>query len=310
MQSFDGHPMMVTEWRVKNPRATLVLFQGRAESAFRWEEPARVFNRAGIDVITLDWPGQGMSGRFADGNAHHGDVRELVTHGRHFIEALEREGKLTPPVTVQGYSMGGCIAAALAVDPPKSVDRVILHQPMTDFHPKSVTDASPTLGRLLQLGIRPYVLAGLTGSALCLTNPSLRTAPTWGTERDLLRYFDDGPWLSTKDGRRRDRERRAAHALPSMNVSGFTWDATVSAAKLIGEVMWNANRIELSTLIVSGEDDRVVCNDSHERIHQLIENSERVLIPDTGHAAHVCEKPARRAYFDAVVPFILSCGNA
>ncbi|MEO1171744.1 MAG: alpha/beta hydrolase [Myxococcota bacterium] len=304
MKSHDGHPMMVTEWRVENPRATLVLFQGRGESAFRWEEPARIFNRAGVDVVTVDWPGQGLSGRFADGNVHHADVRTLVSHGRHFIETLAKQGRLTGPVTLHGYSMGGCVAAALAANPPVAVDRLVLHQPMTDFHRKVVSDGSPTVGRLLDVGVRPSTLAGLTGAMLCLRS-SQKTAPSWGTEEYLIRYLDYGPWLSVDDSWRLRRERRAARIVPSMNVGGFTWGATVSATKLIRQVSRTAHLIDRKTLIISGEKDRVVCNDSHKQIHQKISGSRHVVIADAGHAAHLCQKPARRAYFDAVIPFAL-----
>ncbi|MEO1173124.1 MAG: alpha/beta hydrolase [Myxococcota bacterium] len=304
MKSFDGHPMLVTEWRVQNPRATVVLFQGRGESAFRWEEPARVFNRAGIDVVTLDWPGQGLSGRFADGNAHHCDVRELVDHGRHFIETLAREGRLKGPVTVQGYSMGGCVAAALALDPPKAIDRIILHQPMTGLHFDNIKGTVPECSRPLFNFVNVHQFIGLVGATVCLLGLSSNDSTVWETERYLARYFDHGPKLLMKDRWRLGRERNAARTHPAMNVASPTWGFMRTSRQLMDRVRARADEIKLKTLIISGEKDRVVCNRSHEEIHREIEGSTHVVIPDGRHAVHHCEKPARRAYYDAVIPFI------
>ncbi len=244
-ESFDGHRVLTTRWLAEKPRGTLILFQGRGESAYRWEATTRYFAKVqNLNVITLDWPGQGFSGRFADGNAHHVDVEGLVEHGRHFLEELDRRGELVRPVTLHGYSMGGLVAAR----------------------------------------------GGEREAA-------------WGMSDYLAKFFEHGPREATDDATWLRRQKKAARRLPSMNVGGASWGFLRSSAKLIDHIADHASTIRIPTLVISGERDRVVSNESHRTIAARIPGAQSLLIPGAKHAAHIDTKAQRRAYVDAVSAF-------
>lgn len=108
----DGAKLRLGHWPAAGrARGTVLLFPGRSEYLEKYGPTAAVICAAGWHIVTVDWRGQGLSGRglpdrmlghiedFAD---YQHDVAALLA----FVAALG----LPEPLNLISHSMGGCIA--------------------------------------------------------------------------------------------------------------------------------------------------------------------------------------------------------
>jgi lysophospholipase len=125
----DGWRLRRFDWPAEQPRGELLFLGGRGDVFEKYLETLDRFRRQGWSIRSLDWRGQGGSGRCSP-LAHCGHI-DRFDHFRADLGAywrtLEREGR---PMVVIGHSMGGFLTlSALAhgiVDP----DAAILIAPM------------------------------------------------------------------------------------------------------------------------------------------------------------------------------------
>ena len=111
---------------------TVVLLTGRSEFLEKYKEIVNRLNQRHLDVISLDWRGQGLSSRLLP-NPHKGyvatfddylnDLKEI------YIKVLKPQIDRVP-LMFMGHSMGGHLALRFAHDCPEEVDRLILTAPM------------------------------------------------------------------------------------------------------------------------------------------------------------------------------------
>ncbi|HEU4828979.1 MAG TPA: alpha/beta fold hydrolase [Gemmatimonadales bacterium] len=142
---------------------TLVLLHGYGESLMSWRAVADRLGQR-FRVVAIDLPGFGLSDKPAAPYTLDAMQRRVAD----FI-ARWTEG----PVVVVGHSMGGEIAAALAIDEPRVVAAVL------------VAPAGHALAALVDS--LPASLAGIAGAATPLVIPV--HDPQWlGEPEDRLRY--------------------------------------------------------------------------------------------------------------------------
>lgn len=113
------------------PRGTIVFVNGRGDFIEKYLESYGAFHDWGFAVATLDWRGQGMSGRLGDHphKGHQTDFDVLVSDLAHWIADLARE--LPAPFHLVAHSMGGHIALRyLAEHPDGPVSSAVLLAPM------------------------------------------------------------------------------------------------------------------------------------------------------------------------------------
>src|SRR5688572_23969801 len=78
----DGVKLRFARWPPPPGRkGTVCLFQGRAEFIEKYFETVRELHSRGFAVATLDWRGQGLSGRPLD-DAYKGHVAEFSDYER------------------------------------------------------------------------------------------------------------------------------------------------------------------------------------------------------------------------------------
>jgi pimeloyl-ACP methyl ester carboxylesterase len=265
----DGQPVNTIELGPEHAAARetanqpLVFVHGLSGCWANWLEQLPVL-AAEHRVITLDLPGFGYSPMPADPISISGYAR--------LLDRLLGELGVDAAAVV-GNSMGGFIAAELAIAFPQRVERLVLISAAgvsTTNHPGS-TRALPVLARL---------------------NLALATAGTWvAANSDMLV--------------RRARLREALLSVVARHPSRLP--APLAAAQLRGagkpgflqgleavldyDVRERLPEIVCPTLIVWGENDRLISVRDADVFAELIPDSRKVIFEDTGHVS-MLERPA------------------
>ena len=227
----------------------LLLLHGTSSSLHTWEGWVPAL-RARHRVISVDLPGYGLTGPFADG-----DYR--LDHYTRFVTAL-LDTLGVRRATLVGNSFGGQVALAMALDRADRVDRLILVDALG--YPQDATSVPigfriatvPGLNRLMQYVLpRPMVAASLR---------DVYGDPDQVTPALVERYFA----MSVRAGNRA--------ALPER----FKYLPTPDSARRIAQVTQ-------PTLILWGGRDRLIPPNNAERFRHDIVGSQLRVFPDLGH---------------------------
>jgi pimeloyl-ACP methyl ester carboxylesterase len=241
----------------------LLFVHGLSGSWPNWLEQLPVF-AASNRVIALDLPGFGHSPLPAEPISISGYARTL--------DALLDELGVGAAAVV-GNSMGGFVAAELAINFPQRVERLVLVSAAglsTYNHPQ----ASRALPRLRQV---EGVVAAYTGwvaahSDTVARRPGLRNA-TLG--------------LVTR------HPSRLPAALAAEQIRGAGKPGFIQALQALLDYDFRdrLGEIVCPTLIVWGDSDRIITARDADRFAELIPGSRKVVYEDTGHVA-MLERPA------------------
>lgn len=117
------------------PKGTLVYAPGLAEPVEKFFETTRLFLSKGFAVYTMDWFGQGGSGRYIGHNIHKrhaASFDEDIADFHHFISQhiLTNENLKGLPRVLMGHSMGGNLALRYIQTHPDPFNCAILSAPM------------------------------------------------------------------------------------------------------------------------------------------------------------------------------------
>ena len=117
------------------PRATIALFQGRAEFIEKYFETIGDLLARGFEVVTLDWRGQGGSEREL-ANPRKGHVDDFAQYQRDLAAFLAQMTRLACPRPwfALAHSMGGAILLEYAHDGGGHFARLAVTAPMIDIH--------------------------------------------------------------------------------------------------------------------------------------------------------------------------------
>lgn len=127
-------------------RGTVLFLNGRADFIEKYLESYGTFLDWGYAVATLDWRGQGMSGRLGDHphKGHQTDFDILVGDLAGWIAEVTRE--LPPPFHLVAHSMGGHVALRYLAEFPGTIARAVLLAPMLGIRTGGIP--SPVTKRL------------------------------------------------------------------------------------------------------------------------------------------------------------------
>jgi pimeloyl-ACP methyl ester carboxylesterase len=246
-------------------RQPLVFIHGLSGCWANWLEQLPVLARE-HRVVTLDLPGFGYS-------PMPGDGREITISGyARLLDGLLGELGIDAAAVV-GNSMGGFIAAELAIAFPQRVERLVLISAAGIS-----TTANPAVERVL---------------------PSLRRLETV--------LVGTGAWIASKSDTvaRRARLRdallyivarhpsRLPAALAAEQLRGAGKPGFLQALQSILDYDFRERLPEIAcpTLIVWGDGDRLISVRDADVFEELIPNSRKVLFEDTGNMA-MLERPA------------------
>jgi pimeloyl-ACP methyl ester carboxylesterase len=260
----DGNPINTIELGPEEDRGAqpLVFVHGLSGSWPNWLEQLPAF-AAGHRVITLDLPGFGHS-------PMPGQEISISGYARVLEQLLAHLG--VDAAAVVGNSMGGFIAAELAIAYPQRVERLVL---------------------VSAAGISTH---NHRGSVTAL--PAMRTL-----ERSLMAA---AAWTASKSDNvaRRARLRDAALGVVVRHPSKL--EAALAAEQIRGagkpgfmqgleavlhyEIRERLREIACPTLIVWGDSDRLISVRDADVFADLIPNSRKVVFGDTGHMS-MLERP-------------------
>jgi len=265
----DGQPVNTIEMGPENARAgavetqPLVFIHGLSGCWANWLEQLPVL--AGERrVVTLDLPGFGYSPMPA---------KEITISG--YARLLDRLlGELQiDAAAVVGNSMGGFIAAELAIAYPQRVERLVLISAAgistTGNH--ATTRVLPSLRRLETV---------LAGTGAWIASKSDTVARRARLREALLNVVTRHP-------------SRLPAALAAEQLRGAGKPGFLQALQSIFEydIRERLPEIACPTLIVWGDADRLITVKDADVFEELIPDSRKVIFEDTGHMA-MLERPA------------------
>lgn len=242
----------------------LVFVHGLSGSWPNWLEQLPVF-AAGHRVIALDLPGFGRSPMPPGGEVSITGYADLLD------ALLEQLGVET--ATVVGNSMGGFIAAELAIRHPQRVERLALISPAG-----LSTHQDPRIARYLPWLRRMERLAAAYGGWVASHSDAVARRP-------VLRNAFFGMIVP--------HPRQLPAALIAEQLRGAGKPGLIAATQAISEydLRPHLERIACPTLVVWGDRDRVITRRDLEAFAELIPGARKVMYEDTGHMSQL-ERPA------------------
>lgn len=266
----DGMPIRWGFW----PRSaagcggTVVLLGGRTEFIEKYHPTINLLSQRGFDVFSLDWRGQGLSGRALPDphKGHVGSYQEYVDDLVLFLNDVVHH-RADSPMVVMAHSMGGNVVLRYLAQQATEWDAVVLTAPLVRIHTSMLTEAT---GRLLS---RMASRIGFGGAAIPGRGADHSFHGTFEGNRltsDPVRFREIQKMI--KDDRRLD-----VHAV-TFGWLCATYDAIdyLHAKGVVG-------RITAPVLITLAEQDAIVSNSATLRFARGIPNHSIATIPGAEH---------------------------
>ena len=228
-------------------------------------------------VLALDLPGHGLTPEPADGKI------SISGYGRCVDAFCEKLG--LGKVDVVGNSMGGFVAAEVAIQFPQRVSRLVL-----------VSAAGISSADALQ---RPVLLFGRVAAAIA-TNTAARHRRL--AARPITRH--SSLLLVARHPRLLKPDLAYEGFFKGAGKDGF--DDALRAC-LDYDFRDRLPDVKVPTLIVWGEKDSIIPVRDADEFERLIEDSRKVVMKDTGHIP-MAERP--QAFNDVLVEFLAESGSA
>jgi pimeloyl-ACP methyl ester carboxylesterase len=233
-------------------KPTLLLIHGYTASSYVWNTAAPQLAENGFRVIAVDLVGFGYSDKPAWFDY------SIASQARVIYRLMNRLG--IGRATVVGSSYGGAVAATLALDYSERVEKLVLVDAVCNDdlknHPILKLAAVPGLGEVI--------------------------TPFLADSKKFLKYRMHGTLAPANhhlinDDRIRNviRPLRAADAHHSLLATSRNWHAE--------RIERDASLINQPTLIIWGEEDKVIPIRDGYKLHDSILNSRFVVLKDCGH---------------------------
>lgn len=284
LRAEDGLRLRATHWAAGGASGSVLLFPGRTEYAEKYNRLAQDLNAAGLDVLTIDWRGQGMSDRLLP-DPRPGHVERFADYQRDVVELVvaAQERDLPQPWHMLAHSMGGAIGLA-ALHGGLPVSSAVFSAPMWGL---SLSNIMTRLARGM------IAVSRRTGRRLGIAPGSGGLAPYL-----LQQGFSDN--LLTGDGLAWGRVVAEAVAWPDLTIGGVTYhwlsEALDECQRLAG-----LPALPLPVLAGLGARERIV---SPEAIRLRIAGwpgGQLLELPDCRHEP-MMERPAiRDAFLSAMI---------
>lgn len=286
----DGASVRFARWPApKDCRGTVCLFQGRIEFIEKYFEVVRELNARGFAVATLDWRGQGLSGRRLRDprKGHVANFSEYDTD----LETFMKEVVLPdcpPPLFALANSMGATVMLRAAANGHRWFDRMVLCAPMIKLTNVPLLPVMPTVARTLRL-------AGFGGAYI----------PGGGPDCSASGAFLGNP--VTSDPIRYARTAAIIDAEPALALGAPTvaWaDAALRAMADFARPVFPA-KLRQPMLILACGRDRLVSTPAIEEFGSRLPAGSYLVVPGSQHEVMMELNLYRSQFwaaFDAFVP--------
>ncbi len=263
-----------------------VLLHGFAASTFSWREVMAPLAERGA-AIAIDWMPYGLTERpmpeeWADGSPYSRAAQVELVIG--VMDALGVESAI-----VVGNSAGGELAALTTYEHRERAAALILVDPAI-----FVDGGDDHGGSLFGLLSSPLARAvGRTPQMRRLGPLMVRNIQGWGIEFGRSAWHN--PDLITD-------EIWGGYLLP---LRADNWDRALYEAVIAGndavDLTAHLDAFTLPTLVITGDDDRIVPTDSSIRLAEALPNAGLVVIENCGHIPH---EECPDAFLEAVFDFL------
>jgi 2-hydroxymuconate-semialdehyde hydrolase len=233
-------------------KPTLLLIHGYTASTYVWNTTAPMLAENGFHVIAIDLLGFGYSEKPSWFDY------SIESQARMVSRFMNRVG--IGRAVIAGSSYGGAVAATLALDYPERVEKLVLVDAVCNDdlknHPILKLASVPGLGEVL--------------------TPFLADSKTFMRFRMQGTLAPENHHLITADRINSIvRPLAAADAHHSLLATSRNWHAT--------RIEQDAHLINQQTLIIWGEDDKVIPIRNGHKLHDSILNSRFVVLTNCGH---------------------------
>lgn len=227
--------------QAKPSRGTIVILSGRNECIEKYFETIRDLGRRGFSCVTLDWRGQGGSGRKLR-DRKRGYVRSFDLYVSDLKQLFDEIvlPDCRPPYYLLGHSTGSLIALLATPQLSNQVQRMVLVAPLIELSGQRFS--MRTLRRLS--GFLYYIGLG----RLYMRNQAKAGGPSFESNK------------LTSDDTRFQRNQEIYRVHPELSVGGPT-AAWIHAACVASETVQAEAfmaRMRIPTLLVAAGADRVV----------------------------------------------------
>ncbi len=285
----DGTRIRVAIWAGQK-NGTVLLFPGRSEYIEKYGLVVGELVRRGLNVVVIDWRGQGLSDRDLPGRTI-GYVEDFLVYQQDMqtMLALDEVKALPGPRVLLSHSMGGCIALRALLN-GLDVRGSIFSAPMWDLYYAPLL--RPFAKALIHVG--PHIGLGK------------RRAPGTSEQNYVIEQEFEGNVL-TSDEENFARLKRNLIAQPDLSLGGpsLRW---LLAADHEMKALSRTLPPDVPALSLQGDADSIVVQ---EVVHALTArfNEGEVLL--RSHARHelLMETPShRRACWDKIDAFLMRLG--
>jgi len=286
----DGASIRFTRWPPPPGRkGTVCIFQGRTEFIEKYFEVVRDLNARGFAVATLDWRGQGLSGRML-GEPRKGHISNFSKYGID-LETFMREVVLPdcpPPLFGLANSMGAAILMRAAALGHRWFDRLVLCAPMIRLTNIPLLPVVPALVRTMRI-------AGFGSAFVPGGGPACKAT---------------GPFLNdpvTSDPIRHARTAAIIEAEPALALGAPTIAWLDSAFRVMAEFANPAfpAKLRQQMLIIACGRDQLVSTAAIEDFGTRLRVGSYLIVPGSKHEVLMEQDSFRSQFwaaFDAFVP--------
>lgn len=224
-----------------------LFLNGRTDFIEKNLETVDALHRRGHAVWTLDWRGQGRSGRMLDDpvKGHVSTFDLFLDDLDHIVETVVRPALGGRRMILLAHSMGGNIGMRFLHRRPELFERAVFTAPMISFIVPRV----------------PNRVAHLLARAACgLPARAGRYAPGNGPDDPAARLFDDNRLTTCQD--RFERTRSWLRHDRNLHLGGITWGwlrAALDSACVVGRTGF-AESIGVPVLVLIAGNETIVDN--------------------------------------------------
>ena len=290
LRTSDGVALRFARWAPPPGRkGTVCLFHGRAEFIEKYFESIRELHARGFAVATLDWRGQGLSGRVL-ADTHKGHVRDFDEYGIDLATFMQEVvlPDCPPPFFALGHSMGAAVLLRSVWQGQRWFDRIVLSTPMIELP-----------------GLRSGKLAKLTARVTTLAGFGAAYVPGGDGTVIAMLPFTGNPL--TSDPIRHARVSAILEAEPALRLGSPTVAWANAAYRVIDEFAepTYASSIRQPLLLIAAGRDEIVSTPAIEEFAMQLRAGSHLIVAGAKHEL-IMEQDRYRAQFwaafDAFVP--------
>ena len=271
-------------------KGVCVLLNGQTEFIEKYFEVIDELRGRGFAVATMDWRGQGGSGRLLTDDHRKSFIgsfeeydQDLETLLNWIVTPMLQPGE--KPVAL-AHSMGAHNLLRTLVKSPARFAWVVLNAPMIAISLR---------------GQRQIIVNAVTAFEVWRGN---RAGWVWGMEARDPHNVSFATQLVTSDSQRFERTQMLLRENPDLTLAGATWGWLAAALASMKWLRGQAQNITTPMLVVGAGEDRICLTPQAKAFAAAAPNAEYVEIAGAGHEILMEKNVFRRKFWDAFDGFV------